>query len=99
MIMSMSGQDLMAYIIFGILLNFVFSLLFGLYLSKNIGVEEMLMSKGDKQQSIFVALAIFVPFLKMLITLYRVAILQIYFLNKGRSYKDFWVYITNESKG
>ncbi len=99
MIMSMSGQDLMAYIIFGILLNFVFSLLFGLYLSKNIGVEEMLMSKGDKQQSMFVALAIFVPFLKMLITLYRVAILQIYFLNKGRSYKDFWVYITNESKG
>ncbi len=99
MIISMSGQDLMAYIIFGILLNFVFSLLFGLYLSKNIGVEEMLMSKGDKQQSMFIALAIFIPFLKMLITLYRVAILQIYFLNKGRSYKDFWVYITNESKG
>ncbi len=99
MIISMSGQDLTAYIIFGILLNFVFSLLFGLYLSKNIGVEEMLMSKGDKQQSMFIALAIFIPFLKMLITLYRVAILQIYFLNKGRSYKDFWVYITNESKG
>jgi len=99
MIIGMSGQDLMAYIIFGILLNFIFSLLFGLYLSKNIGVEEMLMSKGDKQQSIFVALAIFIPFLKMLITLYRVAILQIYFLNKGRSYKDFWIYITNESKG
>ena len=98
MIISMSGQDLMAYIIFGILLNFVFSLLFGLYLSKNIGVEEMLMSKGDKQQSMFIALAIFIPFLKMLITLYRVAILQIYFLNKGRSYKDFWVYITNKSK-
>ncbi len=99
MIIGMSGQDLLAYIIFGILLNFIFSLLFGLYLSKNIGVEEMLMSKGDKQQSMFIALAIFVPFLKMLITLYRVAILQIYFLNKGRSYKDFWVYITNESKG
>lgn len=98
MIGSMSEQDLMAYIIFGILLNFIFSLLFGLYLSKNIGVEEMLMSKGNKEQSVFVALAIFIPYLKMIITLYRVAILQIYFLNKGKSYKDFWVYITNETK-
>lgn len=98
MIGGISEQDLMAYIIFGILMNFVFSLLFGLYLSKNIGVEEMLMSKGDKQQSMFVALAIFIPFLKMLITLYRVAILQIYFLNKGKSYKDFWIFITNEQK-
>jgi len=95
MIAGMYEQDFIAYIIFGLILNFVFSILFGIYLSKNIGMQEMITSKGDKEQPIYVQLSLFIPFAKMLITLYRVSILQIYFLNKGYSHKDFWVYITS----
>jgi len=95
MIGSMLEQDFIAYIIFGLALNFVFSIIFGIYLSKNIGLEEMMKSKGDKEQSTFVSLSLFVPFAKMIITLYRVAILQLYFLNKGYTHKEFWVYMTH----
>lgn len=96
MILGMNEQDFIAYIIFGILLNFSFSVFFGMYLSKNIGMQEMITSKGDKKQSILVGLSLFIPFAKMLITLYRVGILQIYFLNKGLTHKEFWVYMTNK---
>ena len=96
MVAGMFEQELMAYILFGIILNFIFSLLFGVYLSKNIGIKEMMETKGEKEQSVFIRIAILVPFAKMLITLYRVAILQFYFLNQGKSHKEFWVYLTNE---
>ena len=96
MIAGMNEQDFIAYIIFGLILNFLFSILFGVYLTKNIGMQEMLSSKGNKEQSTLVSLSLFVPFAKMLITLYRVSILQIYFLNKGHTHKEFWVYMTNE---
>jgi len=95
MIAGMHEQDFIAYMIFGLTLNFLFSIAFGVYLSKNIGMEEMMESKGEKQQSLFVSLSLFVPFAKMLITLYRVTILQLYFLNKGHTHKEFWVYMTN----
>ena len=98
MIAGMNEQDFMAYIIFGLILNFVFSILFGVYLSKNIGMQEMIESKGDKRQSLLVSLSLFIPYAKMLITLYRVAILQLYFLNKGYSHKEFWIYMTNEKQ-
>ena len=49
MIAGMNEQDFVAYLIFGITLNFLFSIMFGVYLSKNIGVEEMMKLKGDKQ--------------------------------------------------
>ena len=77
MIAGINEQDFIAYIIFGLILNFLFSILFGMYLSKNIGMQEMMNSKGDKQQSTLVGLSLFVPFAKMFITLYRVSILQI----------------------
>jgi hypothetical protein len=96
MIAGMNEQDILAYVIFGIILNFVFSILFGMYLSKNIGMQEMINSKGDKEQSLLVSLSLFIPFAKMLITLYRVAILQIYFLNRGYTHKEFWIYMTNK---
>jgi len=96
MIFGMNEQDFMAYIIFGIILNFAFSILFGVYLSNNIGMKDMMESKGDKEQSTVVGLSLFFPFAKMLITLYRVAILQIYFLNKGLTHKEFWIYMTHE---
>ena len=95
MIAGMYEQDFIAYMIFGLILNFVFSIMFGMYLSKNIGMQEMISSKGNKQQSILVSLSLFIPFAKMLITLYRVSILQIYFLNKGYTHKEFWVYMTH----
>ncbi len=98
MIAGMNEQDFIAYIIFGLSLNFLFSILFGIYLSQNIGMHEMIKSKGDKEQSLLVSLSLFIPFAKMLITLYRVAILQLYFLNKGYTHKEFWIYMTNKNE-
>lgn len=96
MIQGMYEQEFLAYILFGIILNFVFSLMFGLYLSKNIGIQDMINSKGEKIQSPLIRISILIPYAKMLITLYRVAILQFYFLNKGKSHKEFWIYLTSE---
>ncbi|MEA3330583.1 MAG: hypothetical protein U9Q29_02695 [Campylobacterota bacterium] len=96
MIAGMYEQDFMAYIIFGLSLNFIFSIAFGIYLSNNIGMQEMLESKGDKEQSILVRISLLIPYAKMAITLYRVAILQLYFLNKGYTHKEFWIYMTNK---
>ncbi len=98
MIIGIYEQDFIAYIIFGLILNFVFSIMFGVYLSKNIGMQEMMESKGDKQQSLLVSLSLFIPYAKMLITLYRVTVLQIFFLNKGYTHKEFWIYMTNEKQ-
>jgi hypothetical protein len=94
MIAGYYEQDLVAVILFGIILNFVFSFLFGWYLSFNIGVQEMMLSKGDKKQPSWMVLMLLLPFAKVLITLYRVLILQLYFLNQGRSHKDYWIYLT-----
>jgi len=98
MIAGMFEQDFAAYMIFGLLLNFVFSILFGVYLSNNIGMQEMINSKGDKEQPLLVKLSLFIPYAKMLITLYRVAILQLFFLNKGHTYKEFWIYMTHKDE-
>lgn len=97
MLEYVSTEEIQALILFGIILNFLFSLLFGWYLSINIGVEEMMLSKGDKQQPSWMVLTLIIPFVKMGITLYRVTILQLYFLNQGRSHKDFWIYLTKEN--
>ncbi|MCF6309448.1 MAG: hypothetical protein L3J19_03075 [Sulfurimonas sp.] len=94
MIAGMYEQDFIAYMIFGLILNFIFSIFFGIYLSKNIGMQEMMESKGNKEQSLLISLSLFIPFAKMAITLYRVTILQLYFLDKGHSHKEFWIYMT-----
>jgi len=94
----MFEQEIAAYVIYGIFLNFLFSILFAMYLSKNIGVEEMARNMGTKQQSLLVKLSLFIPYAKMLVTLYRVAILQIFFLNRGYSHKEFWIYLTHDDK-
>ena len=98
MIIGMFEQDFAAYVIFGLILNFAFSILFGIHLSNNIGMQEMITSKGDKEQPLLVKLSLFIPFAKMLITLYRVTILQLFFLNKGHTYKEYWIYMTNEQQ-
>ncbi len=92
----MYEQDFIAYMIFGLILNFAFSIMFGIYLSNNIGMQEMITSKGEKDQSLLVKVSLFIPFAKMLITLYRVTILQLFFLNKGYSHKEFWIYMTHD---
>ncbi|MFA6759995.1 MAG: hypothetical protein WCR69_02980 [Sulfuricurvum sp.] len=97
MIFGMYEQDFIAYAIFGLAFNFFISFMFSLYLTKNIGMEEMIRTKGNKEQSLIVALSLFIPFAKALITLYRVAILQIYFLNRGYTHKEFWIYLTTNS--
>lgn len=95
MIAGMFEQEFAAYMLFGLILNFVLSILFGIYLTKNIGMKEMIEIKGDKEQSLLVSLSLFIPYAKMLITLYRVMILQVYFLNKGHTHKEFWIYMTH----
>ena len=97
MIAGMNEQDLAAILLFGIILNFLFSFVFGWYLSINIGMQEMMLSKGDKKQPSWMVFTLIIPFVKMGITLYRVTILQFYFLNRGHSHKDFWVYLTQEN--
>jgi len=94
MIAGINEQDFVAYLIFGFILNFVFSKKVGVYLSKNIGMQEMIKSKGDKEQSLLVSFSLFIPYAKMIVTLYRVTVLQIFFLNKGYSHKGFWIYMT-----
>jgi hypothetical protein len=93
-----SSPEIFSYSIFGVILNFLFSMAFGVYLSNNIGMEEMVTSKGDREQPWWMFLALVIPFAKMAITLYRVAILQFYFLDQGRTHKDFWVYLTSDRK-
>ena len=91
-----SSSEFFAYAIFGVILNFLFSMALGVYLSNNIGIEEMLLSKGEKEQQWWLSLSLAIPFAKMIITLYRVAILQFYFLDQGKSHKEFWIYLTTE---
>ncbi len=98
MIAGMYEQEFAAYVLFGIILNFLFSMLFGLYLSKNIGIEEMMTSKGEKEQPWWMILTLIIPYAKMALTLYRVFILQFYFLNQGRTHKEFWVYLTHDAQ-
>ena len=57
-------------------------------------MQEMIESKGNKEQSLLVSMSLFIPFAKMVVTLYRVTVLQLYFLDKGYSHKEFWVYMT-----
>lgn len=92
---ELGSQDILAYAIFGLILNFVFSIAFGLYLSKNIGVEEMILSKGSREQPWWLSLSLAIPYAKMVITLYRVAILQLYFLDQGKTHKEYWIYLTS----
>jgi len=91
-----SSPEFFSYAIFGVILNFIFSMAFGVYLSNNIGMEEMVLSKGEKEQQWWLSLSLAIPFAKMVITLYRVAILQFYFLDQGKSHKEFWIYLTTE---
>ena len=99
MLFGLYEQDIVAIILLGLIANFLFSFLFGLYLTQNIGMEEMLALRGKRRQSPIAAASLFIPYAKMLLTLYRVAILQLYFLNRGHTPKEFWVYMTRDDEG
>lgn len=94
----MNEHDLAAYMIFGIIMNFLMSMLFGLYLSKNIGMDAMMQTKGEKEQPWWVMAMLVIPYAKMLLTLYRVAILQLFFLNRGLTHEAYWRYLTHEEQ-
>lgn len=96
MIAGMYESEFVAYMLFGIMLNFLFSMLFALYLGKNIGIEEMAQSRGTKEQPWWVLAVLLIPYAKMVLTLYRVAVLQLFFLNRGHSHKEYWIYLTND---
>ena len=96
MIAGMYEQEFAAYLLLGILLNFLFSLFFGLYLSRNIGMEEMLRTRGERQESWAMMLLLFIPYAKMALTLYRVAVLQFFFLDRGYSHKEYWIYLSSD---
>jgi len=98
MLFGLYEQDVAALALLGILANFLFSFLFGWYLSRNIGLEEMAMSRGRRRQSWLIGLSLAVPYAKMLITLYRAAVLQFYFLDRGLSHKEYWIYLTQEEE-
>ena len=95
---AMTDQEILSFVGFGIISNFIFSFIFGIYMSKNIGIDTMLQTAGDKKQPAWMGLMLFIPFAKMLITLYRVAILQFVFLNQGKSHLDYWLYLTQNTE-
>lgn len=91
----MSDTELYTLIAFGIITNFIYSFLFGIYMSNNIGMDEMIRITGDKKQPMWMAYLVFIPFAKAFVTLYRTAVLQFLFLNRGLSHKDYWHYLTH----
>lgn len=93
---AMTDQEIMSLIGFGIISNFMFSFIFGMYMSKNIGLERMLETAGEHKQPTWMSMMLFIPFAKMAITLYRVTILQFAFLNQGKSHHDYWIYLTHK---
>jgi hypothetical protein len=66
-------------------------------MSNNIGIDEMIKLSNDKKPPVWAGFIIFIPFAKMIMTLYRVTILQFWFLNRGKSHKDYWIYLTSRS--
>lgn len=93
----MSDQEIYTGIGFGIISNFIISFMFGVYMSNNIGMDEMIKITGDKKQPTWMGFLMFIPFAKIATTLYRTAILQFAFLNQGKTHKDYWIYLTRSA--
>ncbi len=93
---TMTDHEILSLIGYGIISNFIFSFIFGYYMSKNIGIETMIETANNYKQPAWMSAMLFIPFAKMAITLYRVVILQLFFLNQGKSHHDFWNYLTHQ---
>jgi hypothetical protein len=86
-------QDIFTIILYGLIVNFLFSILFGVLINKNVGILEVMKIVRSKKQPWYVPILVIVPFAKAVVTLYRVYILQVYFLNRGKSYRDYLLYL------
>jgi hypothetical protein len=87
-------DDFFAIVLFGLVTNFLFSIMLGILINSNVGIVEVMKIVKDRKQPWYLTFLIVVPFAKAVLTLWRVYILQVYFLNRGRSYKDFLLYLT-----
>ncbi len=88
--------DMFTIFLFGIMANVLFSMSFAFLINSNIPFMELVeiaRRERNTKRSAFNIFMIFVPFAKVILILYRVYILQVYFLNRGKSYKDFAVYL------
>jgi hypothetical protein len=88
--------DIFTIFLFGITANFLFSMLFAFFINTNIPFMELIeLAKRERnsKKPIFSIIILFMPFVKATVILYRVYILQIYFLNRGKSYRDFAEYL------
>lgn len=92
MIFGLEEADFFTFLLFGLIANFLFSIMFGLLINSNVGVQDLMKLVQKYKQPWWMPFTIIVPFAKMVLTLYRVYILQVYFLNRGKSYYDFLVY-------
>jgi succinate dehydrogenase hydrophobic anchor subunit len=93
MIFGFSESDFFSLVLYGLLVNFIFSILFGLLLNNNIPIPKMIKLAQSYKQPWWMPLTLIIPFAKMVLILYRVYILQVYFINQGKSYDDFVVYM------
>lgn len=89
-------QDIFTLALFGLITNFFFSVMFGLLINRNVGIVEVMRIVKDKKQPWYHTFALVIPFAKAVMVLYRVYILQVYFLNRGKSYRDFLIYILQD---
>ena len=91
----MSDQDIFSIVLFGLMANFFFSIMFGVLINRNVGMMEVIkIVKGKhRSQPWYQILLIIIPFGKAIFTLYRVYILQVYFLNQGKTYKDYLLHM------
>jgi hypothetical protein len=100
LIFGLNEADFFAVIVFGIVANFAFSLYFGFLLQQNIKFGDIvnLMRSRKTPQPWYFTILIIIPFGKVFLVLWRVYVLQIYFLNRGRSYHDFMKYMIEHGK-
>jgi uncharacterized membrane protein len=89
----MLEQDIFTIALFGLITNLFFSIMFGVLINQNVGIIEVMKIVKGRKQPWYLAFSFLVPFAKAIITLYRVYILQVYFLNRGKSYQEFLAYI------
>jgi hypothetical protein len=94
MLFGFNQADVFAIIVFGLFTNFAFTLYFSFLIEKNVSFHTIIaMLKERKQKPWYIVVLIIIPFGKALLTLWRVYVLQIYFLNRGKTYTDFFKYI------
>ena len=68
-----SDQDIFTIVLFGLMANFFFSMMFGFMINKNVGIMEVIKIIGGKKrtpQPWYQIILIVIPFAKAVFTLY-----------------------------